>query len=65
MDIRASGGLPDGDGREDLGEGIGCSRARVMRFRMKIWKDLYGGGLDKGRSMEEGKTHASEDGQEL
>ena len=60
MDIRASRWFPYRDGGEDLGEGIGRSRPCVMRFGMKIRKDLYRDRSDKGGSRQEGKTHASE-----
>jgi hypothetical protein len=36
-----------------------------MRFGMKIWKDLYGGGLYEEKTRHEGDTHASENGQEF
>jgi hypothetical protein len=61
MDIRTPGWFPYRDGREDLGEGIGRGRPCVMRFGMEIRKDLCRGGLDKGRSRQKTRTHASED----
>jgi hypothetical protein len=63
MGVRTSGWFPYWDRGEDLRESIGRSGPCVMRFRMKIRKDLHDGGrFNEGASRWE-NTHASENGQ--
>ena len=52
MDVGASRWFPYWDRREDLRESIGHSGPCVMRFGMKIRKDLYGGWFDEGGSRQ-------------